>query len=124
MSAARAAPSEMRTTKAVKNRFMAASCDGWVGFAYPWHDAVSYVQKLKSLRREYGRDNEPFDIVLALLEQPTPDLYKRAEDIGITATMCSPWGGLRDTDPGNSRDVERYRAPIERFAEKVMSRVN
>jgi probable F420-dependent oxidoreductase len=101
-------------------RRAAAMCDGWVGFAYPWDDAVSYVQKLTSLRREYGRENEPFDIVLALLEQPTPDLYKRAEDIGITAVMCSPWFGL----PGDSGDVERYRAPIERFAQKVMSRVN
>ena len=64
-------------------RRAARLCDGWVGYAYAWDDAVGYVEKLK-LRREYGRENEPFDILLALLELPTPDLYKRAEDIGIT----------------------------------------
>ena len=66
-------------------RRAARLCDGWVGYAYAWDDAVRYVEKVHALRREYGRETEPFDILLALLEPPTPDLYKRAEDIGITA---------------------------------------
>ena len=77
-------------------------CDGWVGYAYAWDDAVGYVQKLTALRREYGRENEPFDIMLALLEAPSPDLYKRAEDLGITAVMCAPWVGV-DLAPGGPR---------------------
>jgi probable F420-dependent oxidoreductase len=97
----------------------AALCDGWVGYAYRWHDALGYVEKLKALRREYGRDNEPFEILLALLEQPTPDLYKRAEDAGITAVMCAPWAGQVDGQPG---DPERYRAPIERFTETIIEK--
>ena len=75
-------------------RRAARLCDGWVGYAYAWDDAVGYVQKLTALRREYGRENEPFEVMLALLEPPSPDLYKRAEDIGITAVMCAPWAGL------------------------------
>jgi probable F420-dependent oxidoreductase len=94
-------------------------CDGWVGYAYPWEQAVGYVDRLQRLRREFGRDNEPFDIMLALLEPPSSDLYKRAQDIGITAVMCSPWGGL-DTGTGG---VERFREPIERFAEDIMAKV-
>ena len=54
------------------------------------------MQKLTKLRHEYGRDSEPFDIMLALLEPPTPDLYKRAEDAGITAVMCAHGRGCRD----------------------------
>ena len=76
-------------------------------------------ERLKELRREYGRESEPFDIMLALLEPPSPDLYKRAEDIGITAVMCSPWAGL-DMASG---DVERFREPIERFAEDIIEKV-
>jgi hypothetical protein len=90
-----------------------------VGYAYAWDDAVRYVQKLKDLRREYGRENEPFDILLALLEPPTPDLYKRAEDIGITQVMGVPWAGI-DLRSG---DVERFREPIERFAETIIEKV-
>ena len=72
-------------------RRAALLCDGWVGFAYRWDEAVSYVEKITKLRHEYGRGSEPFDIMFALLEPPTVDLYKRAEDIGVTAVMCAPW---------------------------------
>jgi probable F420-dependent oxidoreductase len=100
-------------------RRAARMCDGWVGYAYPWDDAVGYAEKLKKLRREYGRENEPFDILLALVEPPTPDLYKRAEDVGITQVMSAPWMGM-DLPPGG---VERYREPIERFAETIIAKV-
>ena len=100
-------------------RRAAGLCDGWVGYAYRWDEAIGYVEKLTALRREYGRENEPFEILLALLEPPTPDLYKRAEDAGITAVMCAPWVGQIDLQPG---DPERYRAPIERFAETIIEK--
>ena len=57
--------------------------------------------------------------MLALLEPPTPDLYKRAEDVGITAVMCGPWGGMQMP----AGDVERFREPIERFAENIIGKV-
>jgi alkanesulfonate monooxygenase SsuD/methylene tetrahydromethanopterin reductase-like flavin-dependent oxidoreductase (luciferase family) len=93
-------------------RRAARLCDGWVGTAYAWDDAVRYVHKLKELRREYGRDGEPFEIMLALIEMPSVDLYRRAEGLGITAVMCAPWMGAEDG----------YRASIERFAETVIEK--
>jgi probable F420-dependent oxidoreductase len=102
-------------------RRAARLCEGWVGYAYPWDDAVGYVERLHALRREYGRESEPFDIMLALFEPPSPDLYKRAEDIGITAVMCSPWAGAEGQD---SDDVERFRGPIERFAETIIAKTD
>ena len=92
-------------------RRAARLCDGWVGTAYAWDDAVGYVQKLTALRREYGRQSEPFDIMLALLERPSVDLYRRAEDLGITAVMCAPWAGGQDYEPS-----------IERFAQTVIQK--
>ena len=56
--------------------------------------------------------------MLALLEMPSADLYRRAEDIGITAVMCAPWMG-EGVEPG---DPERCRAAIERFAETVIEK--
>jgi alkanesulfonate monooxygenase SsuD/methylene tetrahydromethanopterin reductase-like flavin-dependent oxidoreductase (luciferase family) len=99
-------------------RRAARLCDGWVGTAYGWDDAVRYVQKLTALRREYGRDGEPFEIMLALLEVPSVDLYRRAEDLGITAVMCAPWIA-EGVEPG---DQERCRAAIERFAETIVDK--
>ena len=101
-------------------RRAARLCDGWVGYAYAWADAIGYAQRLHALRREYGRQHEPFDILLALLEPPSPDLYKRAEDAGITAVMCAPWMAQ---DAPRSGASDRFRAPIERFAETIIAKV-
>jgi probable F420-dependent oxidoreductase len=99
-------------------RRAARMCDGWVGYAYAWDDAVRYAEKLHALRREFGCGSEPFDIMLALMEPPSVDLFKRAEDVGITAVMCRPWTGLE-----GASDVEAYREPIERFAETIIEKV-
>ncbi|GAA2782929.1 TIGR03619 family F420-dependent LLM class oxidoreductase [Mycolicibacterium pallens] len=100
-------------------RRAAALCDGWIGTAYTFDDAKAYVSKLDALRREFGRADQPFEIMLALMDPPSPDLYKRAEDIGITAVMCAPW--MTDPAVAADGDVERYRGPIERFAESVVA---
>ena len=69
-----------------------------------------------ALRREFGREQEPFEILLALLEPPSVDLYRRAEDIGITAVMCRPWLGAE----GGPGGVDALRGPIEEFAETII----
>ena len=58
--------------------------------------------------------------MLALMDVPSPDLYRRAEDIGVTSVMCAPWMGADGVDPA---DVETFRAPIEGFAESVVAAV-
>jgi hypothetical protein len=70
--------------------------------------------------REYGRLDEPFEIMLALIDEPSVELYQRAEDLGITAVMCAPWMGTMEADLG---DVARFRGPIERFAETVIAKL-
>ncbi len=99
-------------------RRAARLCDGWVGYAYAWHEAVGYARRLRELRREYGRENEPFDILLALLEPPSVDVYRRAEDAGITQVMVRPWFGM---DTGTA-GAEAYRRSIEEFAENIIEK--
>jgi alkanesulfonate monooxygenase SsuD/methylene tetrahydromethanopterin reductase-like flavin-dependent oxidoreductase (luciferase family) len=98
-------------------RRAARLCDGWVGYAYGWDESVGYATRLTELRREYGREQEPFEIVLALLEPPSVDTYRRAEDAGITTVMCRPWLGQQA-----GSGVENYREPIERFAEDFIEK--
>ncbi len=88
----------------------ARDCDGWVGTAYVWDDAVAIVGRLRDYLRQYGRLDQPFDIIVSLRGQLTVDDYRRAQEIGITGVMCSPWSG------------EHYREGIERFAEEVIAR--
>lgn len=101
-------------------------CDGWVGTAYTWEEAVGRVDRINALRREHGRDTNPFEIVMALLEPPSPDLYKRAGDIGITGVMVSPWAAVEAVNAGDhaalKQSAERYRGPIESFAEAILQK--
>lgn len=92
-------------------RRAARLCDGWVGTAYVLEEAVHHVDRLTALRREYGRADEPFDVLLALLDPPSVELYQRAEEAGITAVMCAPWAVAED-----------QRGATLRFAEKIISR--
>ncbi|MGZ4759941.1 MAG: TIGR03619 family F420-dependent LLM class oxidoreductase [Acidimicrobiales bacterium] len=107
-------------------RRAARSCDGWVGTAYPLEVAAEIVARLRSYRCEYGRDGEPFDVIVALRDEPSPDLYQRAEELGITGTMCAPWAGGDLTRAGDHADLvepaERHRGAIERFAEQIVAR--
>lgn len=100
-------------------RRAARHCDGWVGAAYAFDDAKPIVDKLQGYRRRCDRAGEPFEILLALLDPPSPDLYRRAEDIGITGVMCAPW---MQTEARSGTGAERYRESIGRFAETVIAR--
>lgn len=102
-------------------RRAARHCDGWVGTAYRWDDAVRIVEQVHGHRRRYGRDNEPFEILLALLEPPSPQLYRRAQDIGISGVMCSPWSGQGTLPDNDDARAEHYRTCIDRFAQDVLA---
>ncbi|WP_197375021.1 TIGR03619 family F420-dependent LLM class oxidoreductase [Mycolicibacterium baixiangningiae] len=108
-------------------RRAARLCDGWVGNAYAWEDAAQKVTTLNAMRREYGRDNDPFEIMLAIRDLPSVEMFRRAEDIGVTAVMCSPWA-MADVAAGAHDGVtltaDRYREPIERFAENILAKIS
>jgi probable F420-dependent oxidoreductase len=102
-------------------------CDGWVGNAYPWDDAVHYVGKLRGYLKEYGRENDPFEIIIGFYDVPSPELYQRAEEeLGVAGTMCMPWAGMESISAGDhaglQQSAERYRGPIEEFAEAIVSK--
>jgi probable F420-dependent oxidoreductase len=100
-------------------RRAARLCDGWVGTAYSYEAAADIVARLQAYRREFGRADEPFEILLALTDPPTLDLYRRAEDLGVTGVMCAPWSAA---DLRDNQGADRYRAGIERFAEAVIAK--
>ena len=51
-------------------RRAAKVADGWIGNAYPWDDAEKYIAKLKGYLHEYGRDGDPFEIIIGLYDVP------------------------------------------------------
>jgi probable F420-dependent oxidoreductase len=107
-------------------RRAARLCDGWVGNAFTWDDAAEHIAKLRRHLADYGRVHEPFEIVIAFYDKPSVDLYKRAEaELGVTGVMCMPWAHVARMNAealdAASSSADRYRAPIEQFAEQIVA---
>lgn len=109
-------------------RRAARYCDGWIGNAYPWDEAAGYIAQLQKYRKEYGRDAEPFEIIVGFYEEPSVALYRRAEEeLGVTGTYCLPWSDLKDNSEGrhgaNKQPASRFRDSINRFADEIVHKL-
>jgi probable F420-dependent oxidoreductase len=69
--------------------------DGWLGIIHPMQEIEGLVAELNELRREFGRDEESFDIMLDCPDARSVDDIRRLEELGITDLQVTPW-----THPG------------------------
>lgn len=93
--------------------------DGWIGTAYPWDEAAALVGKLRQMLVQEGRDPLDFEIVLALYERPSVELFRRAEEqLGVTGITCMPWA-MRQMS-GEPLGMQMMREEIARFAEEIV----
>jgi hypothetical protein len=75
---------------------------------------------------EAGRADQPFEIIIALYEPPSPAVAERAAKLGVTGLMCVPWmGGLRDDNTevataNRGTALERKIEATYAFAESVI----
>jgi len=102
--------------------------DGWLGIIHSMEEIKGFVARLNSLRREFGRDREPFDIMLHCPDAQTADDIRRLEELGITDLQVTPW-----TQPGLQAEVGvsamREQPPLEvkqeaikRYAEEMIAK--
>ena len=72
--------------------------DGWMHAGSDHDLLVGYLERLRALRREYGREREPFEIHVISLYAYSPDGIRMLEDLGVTNVIV----GFRD--PYNQPD--------------------
>lgn len=65
--------------------------DGWLSVIHNKAEVPALLDELNRYRREQGRENEPFDIMLHCPDATTVDDIKRLEDLGITDLQVTPW---------------------------------
>jgi probable F420-dependent oxidoreductase len=74
--------------------------DGWLGAMHGVEEIKQIVPDIMRQRRDYGRDGEPFEIILQCPEADTVDEIRRLEDLGVTGFWVVPWvvygAGLAD----------------------------
>lgn len=104
--------------------------DGWIGIVHGADEIKGIVAKLGELRREFGREGEPFDIMLHSPDAETADDVRRLEDLGVTDLQIAPWN-LAGIQAELGVSAMRMQPPLamkqeslRRYADTVIAKVN
>ena len=65
--------------------------DGWLNTGNSPDEVVPLMRKLDELLKQYGRESEPFEKIVALSEDLNVDTLKRLEEQGMTSCMLYPF---------------------------------
>jgi len=93
--------------------------DGWMHAGGPDEDLRKMIDRLKELRSEYDRSNEPFEIHVISMEGFTLDGLRRLEDGGVTDAVV----GLRPGYEGDAMSLEEKLSAVNRFADEVICKL-
>ncbi len=93
--------------------------DGWMHAGSGDLDAL--LARLAELRREYGREREPFEIHVISLDAYTIDGIKRLEDRGVTDVIV----GFRNpyVEPIDSQTLQQKIDLLRMYADQVIAKV-
>lgn len=64
--------------------------DGWVGMGHTFDSVAAPIGRLRELRAEHGRADEPFQVVVGGTADGPADL-ERWRDLGVTRLIVAPW---------------------------------
>lgn len=92
--------------------------DGWIGPGSDPEEVPALVARLHALRREAGRESEPFETIVPVTSPPDPGLFRRLGDQGVTGVVSYPLSYT--IGPGTS--VAQKRAALERYGEQIIAR--
>ena len=100
----------------------AARLDGWTPAGMAPDDFAAALARIAELRREYGREREPFEIYAITMDSFTVDGVARLEEQGVTHTG----GGFGRFDPyGTEPDTETLQEKLDhlhRYADDVIAK--
>jgi len=102
-------------------RRAARTGDGWIHAGGDPLELQRMLARLRELRREYGRENEPFELHVFSMDAYTPDGVRRLEDLGITDVIL----GFRNsyTREQDSQPLEHKLTALKQFGDAVISKV-
>ena len=92
--------------------------DGWMHAGGDPKLLDGYIARLNELRKEYGREKEPFEIHVISMDAFSLDGIKRLEDIGVTDLVV----GFRNAYEPDTMTVEQKVGALEGFANTVIAK--
>lgn len=94
--------------------------DGWVTDLQTSEEILASIAKIKTYRREYGRDKLPFSVMATPSDAFTPNAYKRLEEGGVSHILTQPWAFYH----GDTQDLAKKIDGVKRFADDYISVLN
>ncbi len=93
--------------------------DGWMHAGGDGQELASLLARLAELRKQAGRDRDPFEIHVISIDAYSVDGVRRLEDIGVTDAIV----GFRNAYEVDTMTVEQKTQAIERYANQVIAKV-
>ncbi len=93
--------------------------DGWMHAGGDGQELASLLARLAELRKQAGRDREPFEIHVISIDAYSVDGVRRLEDIGVTDAIV----GFRNAYEVDTMTVEQKTQAIERYGNQVIAKV-
>lgn len=92
--------------------------DGWIPAASVTPEQFEpMLTEMNRLRHEAGRENDPFEIIVAFHAAPDKDLYARFAELGVSGVMQAPWLTRSPAKDRYGYDADHVRTRMEAFAE-------
>jgi probable F420-dependent oxidoreductase len=92
--------------------------DGWMHAGGDAADLGRYLARLRELRREAGREREPFEVHAIALEAYTPDGVRRLEDLGVTDVIV----GFRNAYEPDTTTLQQKIDALRAYADRIIAR--
>ena len=94
--------------------------DGWIHAGGDADELQTLLVRIKELRREYGRENDPFELHVISMDAYSHDGIRRLEDLGITDVMV----GFRNSycKEQDSETLEQKLTAMKHYSDTVISK--
>jgi alkanesulfonate monooxygenase SsuD/methylene tetrahydromethanopterin reductase-like flavin-dependent oxidoreductase (luciferase family) len=90
--------------------------DGWMHAGGDAAELARLIGRLNELRRQHGREREPFEIHVLSMDAYTRDGIRRLEDLGVTDAIV----GVRNAYERDTMPLEKKLAGIRRLGETIV----
>ncbi|MGI5168189.1 TIGR03619 family F420-dependent LLM class oxidoreductase [Spirillospora sp. CA-253888] len=77
-------------------RRAATLCDGWISMPQTLERAAPQLERLRALRKEAGREDEPFEVTVHAYELSGPGEVAEWERLGVDRLIVRPWTRTRE----------------------------
>ena len=92
--------------------------DGWIAANGDIEFFKKTIARITELRKEYGRDHEPFHVMAMTHEAFSPDGIKRLEEVGVNEVVVA-FRDVYESEPDN-KSIEEKISMLKWYKDNVI----